>query len=199
MCVYLGTSISLVGLGIASFMYITPNKGSGAPSVSSMKDRASGFSRDCLRDNRRWRGEKRELFCVTGSNKCVSSCREQLFSPALVIEINFLWRPLFQQLAHNGLKLLWKDTTSRANAFVSASPSSQVLTIYQVVHFYPGEWHTVGGRRRRHHTGAGRRGRGRSEVVADRAEAAGPAPARSPWCHRCTDIRFFVTRQSSAQ
>lgn len=112
-----------------------------------------------------------------------------LFSPAMLIHVNLLGCPLFHQLAHDGLKFLWKATRlrSRTCALVSAILSSSLLIVS-----YPGEWHTVGGRQQWHHTGAGRRGRGRSEDEADQAEEVGPAPARSSWCRRCMGIRFIV-------
>lgn len=51
-CYYLvATCISVLGLGMASCSCITPNKGSGAPSVSSSRVRTSGRTRDGLENN----------------------------------------------------------------------------------------------------------------------------------------------------
>lgn len=62
---YMSTCISVLGLAVAYCPSITPNKGSGAPSVSSMRARTSGVSRVCLRDN------KQQAFCIC---KCRPAC-----------------------------------------------------------------------------------------------------------------------------
>lgn len=109
---YLGTCISVVGLGMVSRMYITPNKGSGAPSASSRRDRASGKSRVCLRDNKRPRNKgQRVIYCLRMQASMWNE--EHLDSPAVVIYINFLGGLLFHQLANNGLKFLCKDTKAQ--------------------------------------------------------------------------------------
>lgn len=71
--VHLGTCISVLGLGMAhaGCMCITPNKGSGAPSASSRRDRASGKSRAFLRETRRRGSKTRESFCIF---KCRQMC-----------------------------------------------------------------------------------------------------------------------------
>lgn len=64
----LGTCISVLGLGMALCMDITPNKGSGAPSASSRRARASGKSRASLRQET---GGPAFIFVFVSADKCV--------------------------------------------------------------------------------------------------------------------------------
>ena len=168
------TCISALGLGMASCMYIDPNKGSRAPSVSSMRDRASGSSRACLRATSirsEWVSNNRKT-CKT-----LSMC-SHLFCSSRSISWDFFFFTSLPTMVWTSSR--WTPSQeSRTSALSHWALQSSVIS-------YRGECHTGDGRPRWRRTAAGRTGTGRSEVGADWVEGAGPAPARSSWCHRCT-------------
>lgn len=170
------TWISAVGLSMCRCMI--PNRGSGAPSVSSIRDRASGRTASFLQNQNRILNQKNKQT----SDSCWFLCF-YLRASRFIFRWLFCFRSWFTTVWSSSEK----KQTGHQDQF-SAGPPAGVLTAS-----HPGEWCTGGGRPWPRRTGAGRRGRGRSGAVADPAEAVGLAPAGSSWCCRWMGVNVRLT------